>query len=102
MLALLDKGDTCVVATPCYQSLHSIASSIGCKVVQWGVQFDPKRGQWYFDVKELDRLLRATKPKMLVANFPHNPTGALPSKEEFYAIAHSCEVVGCWFFLDEM
>ena len=40
--------------------------------------------------------------KAVVANFPHNPTGALPSRDEFDAVVSLCRRHGASLFCDEM
>jgi aspartate/methionine/tyrosine aminotransferase len=44
----------------------------------------------------------STKTKLVVVNFPHNPTGALPTTEEWQEIIHLCREHGCFLFCDEM
>jgi aspartate/methionine/tyrosine aminotransferase len=53
---------------------------------------------------DLDRLRALVTPKtnLLVINFPHNPTGALPTPAEMDAIVELCESRGVWLFSDEM
>jgi capreomycidine synthase len=72
MYALLERGDDVVVVDPCYQSLVSIAEAIGCNVKRW-----PLRASNGF-VPDLDALLPllSMKTRMVIVNFPHNPTGA--------------------------
>lgn len=108
MIAILEKGDRVVVSTPCYQSLHSVASALEANVIDWPARFGPaSQGnstikKWHFDVEELEKLFDQGPVKALVANFPHNPTGFIPRHEEFLAIAALCERHGAWFFCDEM
>jgi hypothetical protein len=40
--------------------------------------------------------------KMVVLNFPHNPTGCLPTQEEWQALVACCSSRGAWLFSDEM
>jgi len=53
MLALVKAGDSCIVSTPCYQSLHSVAEALGTKVIKWNVKKGTDR--WFFDLEELER-----------------------------------------------
>ena len=56
---------------------------------------------WELDLEALDRLFE--KPvRLLVINFPHNPTGFLPSREELDAVVEKCRAHGTWLFSDEM
>jgi hypothetical protein len=40
--------------------------------------------------------------KLVVVNFPHNPTGATLSPEAYQALIARCREVGAWLFSDEM
>ena len=72
MTALLAAGDEIIVVDPAYQQLYGIAESIGCRVRRW--RLDPARGF----APDLDALAAMVGPstRMVVVNFPHNPTGA--------------------------
>jgi aspartate/methionine/tyrosine aminotransferase len=48
------------------------------------------------------RALLTKKTKLIVANFPHNPTGHLPSAEWQQELANMVERQGIWLFHDEM
>ena len=98
MNALLDPGDHVVCTFPGYQSLYQLAVSLGCEVSFW----EPREGEcWHFDPAHLERLIRP-QTKLVVWNFPHNPTGALPSREELQAMLDAAARVGAWVFSDEM
>ena len=98
MNALLDPGDHVVCTFPGYQSLYQLAVSLGCEVSFW----EPReQARWRFDPGRLESLIRP-HTKLVVWNFPHNPTGALPSQEEFQAMLDAAAKVGAWVFSDEM
>jgi aspartate/methionine/tyrosine aminotransferase len=98
MHALLKPGDHVVCTFPGYQSLYEIARSIGCELSTW--EPDEARG-WHFDVEELQEKMRANT-KLVVVNFPHNPTGYVPSREEFEAIIQIVRERGTYLLSDEM
>ncbi len=100
-LALLSKGDRVVVNTPCYQSLAEIPRALGCEVLPW--EWRPAGGRWALDPDDLDRILRSgPDPRLIVLNAPHNPTGGLPTKEEFDAIVAAARRVGAVVLMDEV
>ena len=70
-LAILDQGDVVLAPTPTYP-IHQY----GCIIAGAQVQGVPLRssGEEFYD--ELTALVRRTwpRPKLLVMNFPHNPT----------------------------
>jgi len=98
MNALLEPGDHVVSTFPGYQSLYELARSIGCAVSLW----KPVEGDtWRFDPGELEALLRPDT-RLVVWNFPHNPTGALPKADEFSRMLTVVANAGAWLFSDEM
>ncbi|MFA6482978.1 MAG: aminotransferase class I/II-fold pyridoxal phosphate-dependent enzyme [Bacteroidales bacterium] len=96
MNSLMMPGDHLIVMSPSYQSLHEIATGIGCTVDRW------EAGPSGFF--KLDSLLPLISPstRMLVINFPHNPTGAFISKEELVEISRFCDRHHIILFSDEM
>lgn len=72
MSALLSAGDEVVVLDPCYHALRNIADGIGCTVKEWRLRFEDG---FEPSVEDFKRLV-TPKTRMVVVNFPHNPTGA--------------------------
>lgn len=79
MNAALTEKDHVIVLYPCYQSLFSVASSIGCRMTKWEVK--KSENGWSLD---LDFLCDSVGPdtKAIIINFPHNPTGLLATHRE--------------------
>jgi aspartate/methionine/tyrosine aminotransferase len=98
MHALLEAGDHVVCTFPGYQSLYEVARSIGCEVSTW--QPDESRG-WYFSIEDLGELIRANT-KLVVVNFPHNPTGFVPTRNEFIDLVELVRDRGAYLLSDEM
>jgi len=98
MHALLEPGDHVVATWPGYQSLFQVARDLGCEVTPWRPAED--RG-WRFEVDDLRAALRPTT-RLVVVNFPHNPTGALPTREELVRLAALVGENGAFLFSDEM
>ena len=99
MQTLLAPGDEVVAVAPAYQSLHEIARSLGCRVLPWQLSLT-ERG-WRVDLDRLESLLNE-RTRLLVLNFPHNPTGCLPAPAEFESILALAERRGIYVFSDEM
>ena len=95
--AILRPGDHAVVIWPAYQSLHEVAHAAGADVTL--VPLDPDG--WELDVEELRRAVRPTT-RVLIVNFPHNPTGALPSRRTIAAVEAIAAEVGAHLFSDEV
>jgi aspartate/methionine/tyrosine aminotransferase len=98
MHALLKPQDHVVCTFPGYQSLYEVAQSIGCEVTTW--MPDENRG-WHIDVKDLENSMCANT-RMVVINFPHNPTGYIPSLQNFEDIIGLVRGSGAYLFSDEM
>ena len=98
MQAALAPGDALVVPTPCYQSLTDVAAGLSCRVLAW--RCDPS---WGFapDMSELTALL-GDRSRVLVLNFPHNPTGYMPSPEVYAAMIGLARERGARVFSDEV
>ena len=98
MQSFLEKGDKVVCISPAYQSLYELPLSIGCEVAFWRLR--AIGGRWRPDLDELRSLLRGCR--LLVLNFPHNPTGYMPGGDEFAVIADMAAHMGVTVFSDEM
>lgn len=98
MNCILEKSDHVVCTYPGYQSLYEVAESMGCTVSKWQPVY--KNG-WKFDMEKLKSLLRP-KTKLVVINFPHNPTGATISEDELKEIVELCRRNNTLLFSDEM
>jgi aspartate/methionine/tyrosine aminotransferase len=104
MHALLAPGDHVICTFPGYQSLYELARSIGCEVDLWGPDGPvegAERAAWRFDPAGLETLIRPDT-KLVVWNFPHNPTGALPLAGDFSRLVDTVARAGAWLFSDEM
>lgn len=102
MLALLSAGDHVVVTFPGYQSLYEVARSLGCHVHYWKPRIDPKTGRVHFDTEDLRSIVEAHPIKLVVVNFPHNPTGKTLSRDQHADVVEMCRNRGAFLFSDEM
>ena len=96
--ALLQPGDHAVVVTPAYQSLHEIPRSIGATVTE--VRLAPEH-DWQLDLDRVNAALTAAT-RVLVINYPHNPTGALLEQETFLELCQLCDARGIHLLSDEV
>ena len=99
MHTLLAAGDEVVVVSPAYQSLYEIPRSLGCKVVPWPVEHT--ENGWQVDLQRLADSL-SERTRLIVLNFPHNPTGHLITQAEQQAIVELARERGIYVFSDEM
>lgn len=97
MNVLLDPKDHVISVSPSYQSLTEVVKAIGCEISYW----KPNPENWYFDPLELEKLLKKNT-KLLIINFPHNPTGAYLSQADLDKIIAIARKHQLYLFSDEM
>lgn len=98
MNVVLGASDHAVIHVPCYQSLIEVPRAAGAAVTAWIAR---EAEQWQLDVDELSRLVREDT-RCVVVNSPHNPTGAVLTRDRFEAIVKLCRTRGLWLFSDEV
>ncbi len=96
MQTQLDPGDHLVCMRPSYQSLYQIAKDKGCVIHFW--EPDDKG---LFNPDDLAKLVNE-KTKLIVVNFPHNPTGYYPTREELNRVIEIASRHNTLLFSDEM
>lgn len=99
MMALLSKGDHAIVLSPAYDALYNVAEHACGNVSRWFLQDDGK--DWQLDFEALEKLM-TPGTKLLVLNFPHNPTGFLPSKQDLDRILDMARSRNIRVFIDEI
>ncbi len=98
MNTLLSTGDHVIATFPGYQSLYAVAEGLGCTVSKWAPETEP---DLTFDVHRLKTLIQ-DHTRLIVINFPHNPTGALLTREQLDEIILLARARGITVFSDEM
>jgi capreomycidine synthase len=96
MHALLRPGDEVVVVDPSYPSLVHIAESIKCRLKYWRLRFESR---YIPDLDELKSLI-SPQTRMLIVNFPHNPTGASLDAEQQARLIEMAASVGAYIVWD--
>lgn len=99
--AILNPGDEVIVLSPAYDALINMFEHVvgNQNVKKWN--FHPSDNGWELRIEELSQLL-SPKTKMIVVNFPHNPTGYIPSPQMQQNIITIAEQNDVWLFSDEM
>jgi arginine:pyruvate transaminase len=95
---LAGPGDEVIIGEPMYATYEAVAGAAGAAVI--AVPLRPETG-FHLD---LDALARAITPRtrVLWINSPHNPTGAIMTREEIEAVAELCRLHGLWLLSDEV
>lgn len=97
MRAMLEPGDRVVVQFPLFQSLHAIARHIGCELQEWR---PTDEGSFAFNVDELEAIC-GRPTKLIVINFPHNPSGQMIAEADLRRIADIARAADAMLFSDE-
>jgi capreomycidine synthase len=96
MMSLLSAGDEVVVLDPCYPQHASIAAALGCRIRHWPLRFT---NGFRPDLAEAREII-GPKTRMIVVNFPHNPTGATLNPVEAEELLLLAEAAGAYLVWD--
>jgi capreomycidine synthase len=96
MHTLVKPGDEVVVVDPAYQQLYDIAGALGCRLTRWSLASGPG---FAVDLASLRDLVSAG-PRMIVVNFPHNPTGVSITREQQDELIAVAAASGAWLVWD--
>lgn len=77
MQVLITPGDHVIVIDPCYQSLATLPKTFGAEITSIELKFE---NQWELDLEDVQKAFRPNT-KLLVLNYPHNPTGTILTRE---------------------
>lgn len=99
MQVMLKPNDHVVILTPCYQSLKEIPKTVGASVTECSLDWINK--SWSFNLEKFEQTV-TKKTKLIIINFPHNPTGFQPSQELFKDIINIAKQHDAYIFSDEV
>jgi aspartate/methionine/tyrosine aminotransferase len=98
MRTLIEPGDHVIVIDPCYQSLSTLPKAFGAHITSIALDF--KKG-WQLELEEVKKAFRKDT-KLLVLNYPHNPTGALLDRNVYEELVRMARERGAFIFCDEV
>ncbi len=96
MNALLCPGDGVVALGPVYPGLCDVVTGIGCRTREWRLRHEEG---WTPDLDRLDALV-SNSTRMVVVNFPHNPTGSTLTPGQLDRLLEIVERNGTWLLWD--
>jgi aspartate/methionine/tyrosine aminotransferase len=98
--ALLDPGDIALVCAPAYQALRSIAAAIPARVESYA--YARRANGFGLCTRQLaSRLRQKPRPKLLVLNTPHNPTGHVIARQPLRQLLAVAAETGTAVLVDE-
>jgi len=78
-MAFLNEGDRVLIPNPGYPTYASVTKLVGAEPVFYNLS---ESNSWLPDFKDIEKK-DLTKVKIMWVNYPHMPTGAKASKEDF-------------------
>jgi aspartate/methionine/tyrosine aminotransferase len=94
---LLGHGDHAVALSPGYGPLREVARAAGARVTTIALR---EEDAWSLPVERLRAAVRPTT-RLLILNWPHNPTGAVPGRDAFEEVLAIAEEAGARVLSDE-
>lgn len=95
---LLNPGTHAVVVAPAYEPLYRVASGLGAEVTLVPLKAD---AGWALDLDAIRHALRP-RTRIIVINFPHNPTGVHLDNSTFLELITLAEERGITLVSDEV
>lgn len=97
MRSILSPGDEVIVQSPIFNSLRGTAQSIGCNIIDWRPSDEATTT---FDPSALVELF-SSSTKLIVFNFPHNPSGQMINEAGLRLICDAARESDAFVFSDE-
>ena len=95
---LFDAGDEVIVPEPTYVTYEAVLGSTGARIVN--VPLPPER-HFHLDPADVERAVTPRTRAVLLTS-PHNPTGAVMTRDELVAIGEICRRHDLWLICDEV
>jgi aspartate/methionine/tyrosine aminotransferase len=96
--ALLEPGDEVLVERPGYDPLLGTPRLLGAHTIRFDRSFDDG---YRLDPDRVRRAMTA-RTRLIIITTPHNPTGALASREEILEVGRIAESAGAHVVMDEV
>lgn len=96
--AVLEAGDHVIVVGPTYQLLIDVPRAIGAHVTELRLR---RENGWELDTSEIKSAIRPNT-RLIVTNFPHNPTGSLPERAVFEELLNLVDGTDTFLLSDEI
>lgn len=98
MLGLAEEGDEVITTNPCYATYEGVIKATGATPVYVPVS---ETNGFRLQAADLEKAI-TPRSRVLLLNSPHNPTGAMLSREEIAAIGEVCRKHNLWIISDEV
>ncbi|MBA3674426.1 MAG: aminotransferase class I/II-fold pyridoxal phosphate-dependent enzyme [Chitinophagaceae bacterium] len=78
-MTYINEGDIVLIPNPGYPTYRSAAKIAGATIIEYKLK---EENNWFPDFEELEKK-DLNKVRLMFVNYPHMPTGKLPTKEMF-------------------
>ena len=99
--ACVSSGDEVVVLDPAYDAYEPAVALAGGIVRHVALRIDDESGDFVPDWQQVRDAINA-KTRLLILNFPHNPTGAILSGDDLDTLAEILRDTRCLLLSDEV
>lgn len=101
--ALVAEGEGVLIPDPCWEYLPSIVKLCGGSVIRYfHRQPDDSRHDWHIVARQIMDTVRGGLAKLVVFNYPLNPTGDIMPCELLAECVRECEALGVWCLFDDV
>ncbi len=93
-MTYINEGDAVLIPNPGYPTYRSAAKIAGASLIEYTLK---QENNWFPDFEEMERN-DLTKAKLMFVNYPHMPTGQLPTKvffNQLVSFAKKHEILLC-------
>ncbi len=93
-MTYINEGDAVLIPNPGYPTYRSAASIAGADIIEYHLK---ETNNWFPDFHELEKN-DLSKVKLMFVNYPHMPTGQLPTKsffEKLVSFAKAHDILLC-------
>lgn len=98
MRVLIESGDHVVIIDPCYQSLASLPEAFEGEVTVIPLKFE---NEWKLHLEDVRKAFRSNT-KLLILNYPHNPSGTVLDERVLDGLIELARNSGAYIFCDEV
>jgi len=82
-MTFLNEGDEALVPNPGYPTYSSAVKIAGGNIVEYNLR---RENNWFPEFAELEKKANGGKIKLMFVNYPHMPTGQLPTADLFQSL----------------
>lgn len=82
-MTYINEGDLVLIPNPGYPTYRSAATIAGGSIVEYELT---KANNWFPDLAAIEKQVQGKKVALMFVNYPHMPTGKLPTREMFEAL----------------